>query len=170
MSVIKGFPPIAADGVRVLILGSMPSVASLAQRQYYAHPRNQFWSIMGVLFGAGLDKSYATRCQKLLDNHIALWDVTARCQRDGSLDSSIVEDTIITNDLLSFFGRYPTIRRVCFNGGKAKQVYNKYVLQTMPTTLKIDYLQLPSTSPAHAALSLEDKIKVWRQVKKWVMR
>ena len=160
----QGFAPLVATGARVLILGSMPGAASLRQGQYYAHPRNQFWLIMDALFQVGLDQPYARRCQTLLNQGIAVWDVIGRCQRPGSLDAAIVEDTIILNDLPAFFARHQTIGQVFFNGAKAKKIYDQYLLDTLPDTLQIDYRRLPSTSPAHAALSLQEKIEAWRQV------
>ena len=169
MVLLKGFPPLVATGARALVLGSMPSAASLAQHQYYAHPRNQFWLIMCTLLGADFNQPYAQRCRALLNHRIALWDVVARCHRVGSLDTAIAEETIVTNDVCALLKHYKTIHFVFFNGAKAKEIYNKYILPTLPSTLKIDYKQLPSTSPAYAALPLQSKIQIWRQVKKSVM-
>ena len=169
MALLEGFPPLVATGARALVLGSMPSAASLAQHQYYAHPRNQFWLIMSTLLGADFNQPYTQRCCALLDHRIALWDVIARCHRVGSLDAAIAEETVVTNDVCALLKHYKTIRSVFFNGAKAKAIYDKYILPTLPPTLEIDYRQLPSTSPAHAVLSLQDKIQVWQQVKKCVM-
>ena len=162
---LKAFPPIASANARVLILGSMPSVASLAEYQYYAHPRNHFWIIMGTLFGADLKLSYDNRCRRLTKNHVALWDVIAGCTRRGSLDSNIIEKSIGVNDFNIFFKQYDAIHSVFFNGGKAEQVYRKYVLHTLPAGIALNYLRLPSTSPANATWSLAKKLKAWKIVK-----
>ena len=109
---IQCFPPIADAGATVLILGSMPGEESLRAGQYYAHPRNAFWPIMGDLFGAGPGLDYAARARVLKSNGIALWDVLASCARDGSLDSAIAGDSILANDFPAFFLAHPGIARV----------------------------------------------------------
>ena len=103
MSTVTGFPPIADNNAIILILGSMPSIKSLEQQQYYAHPRNSFWFIMTTLLGDKSDLDYAERKALLLHNKIALWDVLNTCQRKGSLDSSIKNETIVVNDFNKFF-------------------------------------------------------------------
>ena len=162
---LKAFPPIASSNARVLILGSMPSSVSLAEYQYYAHPRNHFWVIMDALFGAGTSLSYDMRCRRLTKNHVALWDAIAGCKRRGSLDSEIVEESLRVNDFNAFFKRHDAIHSVFFNGSKAEQVYRKYVLHTLPAGVARSYLRLPSTSPANATWSLAKKLKAWKIVK-----
>ena len=107
MSLAQSFPPVADSSARVLILGSMPGAASLTAHQYYAHPRNAFWRIMGDLIGAGPDLPYAQRLERLKAAGIALWDVIAECHRPGSLDSAIVGESVVANDFSAFFGRAP---------------------------------------------------------------
>ena len=162
---LKAFPPVVTPNARVLILGSMPSAASLANHQYYANPRNHFWLIMSTLFGADIELCYAARCHNLSKYRIALWDVIAGCIRRGSLDSNIIEESIVVNDFGTFFARYTAIHSVFFNGGKAEQVYRKYVLHTLAADLDLEYHRLPSSSPANATWSLAEKLKAWQIVK-----
>ena len=165
MPVTQGFPPVASRDSKVLILGSMPGNISLKQQQYYAHPRNSFWKIMGEMIGFHEETTYEQRLKYLFANRIALWDVLKTCYRDGSLDNSIDENTITLNAFDSFYRRHPEIRAVFFNGAKAEQVYRKYVLRDLPVQLCNHVLQrLPSTSPANARLTLSAKLEKWRVV------
>ncbi|MBT9590237.1 MAG: DNA-deoxyinosine glycosylase [Thiobacillus sp.] len=159
------FPPIADAHARVLILGSLPGQISLQRQQYYAHPHNAFWKIMGRLFGAGPDLPYAERAQRLVQNGIALWDVCAAAQRPGSLDTSIVHSSVVPNDIAAFIETHPGIGLVCFNGSKAADLYRRLVLPGLPTeTRSIRAETLPSTSPAHAAMPFEEKLTRWAAV------
>ena len=163
--VVRSFDPIADVSARVLILGSMPGIESLRARQYYAHPRNAFWRIMGDLVGASPELPYAARTQRLKKTGIALWDVLAACARVGSLDAAIDERSIIANDLVSFLARRPGIRHVFFNGATAERCFRVHVQPALETgALKL--LRLPSTSPAHAARSYADKLRAWRAILK----
>jgi len=156
-----GFPPIAAPDARVLILGSLPSRASLAAGHYYAHPRNQFWRIMAQLAGGG--ENYDARCERLRERGIAVWDVLASSVRPGSLDANIRLDTARVNDFPRFFRDHPGIGRVCFNGRKAEAMFRRFVdAEQLPDDLR--YATLPSTSPAHAALGFEQKLDAWRGI------
>ncbi|AOF80831.1 DNA-deoxyinosine glycosylase [Methyloversatilis sp. RAC08] len=157
---IRCFPPVADPATaRVLILGSMPGKASLDANQYYAHPRNQFWSIMGTLFGAHPALPYAERLAMLTGAGLALWDVLSSCERRGSLDSAIDLRSAQANDFAAFLGRHTGIRRVLFNGALAETCFRRDV---MPHVRALDMLRLPSTSPAHAGLSATDKLHAWR--------
>ena len=159
------FPPIADAHARVLILGSLPGQVSLQRQQYYAHPHNAFWKIMGRRFGAGPELPYAERAQRLIQNGIALWDVCAAAQRPGSLDASIVHSSVVPNNLAAFIASHPGIGLVCFNGGKAADLYRRLVLPGLPAIGRaIRTATLPSTSPAHAAMSFEDKLARWADV------
>jgi TDG/mug DNA glycosylase family protein len=155
---ISSFAPLAAPGARILILGSMPGAASLAAGQYYAHPRNAFWPVMGVLFGAGLDKPYDERAAILKARGVAVWDVLQYCVRPGSLDSDISDE--VPNDFASFFRDHPGIGHVYLNGGKAASAFRKFVGTDCPVVTT----QLPSTSPAHAGMSFEKKLAAWRVI------
>jgi len=163
MKLSQGFAPVARPDARILILGSMPGLASLEAVQYYAFPRNVFWKIMRDLFAAGPELDYHSRLKKLTDNHIALWDVIAACHRPGSLDSAIAEDGLATNDFNNFFTSHPHITRVCFNGQKAAGLFKKKVVSGL--TGHYEYHSLPSTSPAHAAKSYAAKLKAWSVIK-----
>jgi hypoxanthine-DNA glycosylase len=138
----------------------MPGVLSLAENQYYAHPRNLFWPIMGSLFGAGRDVAYEQRLRLLQDHRIALWDVLHSCQRDGSLDSDIQCE--VANDFATFFNTYPQITHVFFNGGKAESSFRKHVRDVGQGLVMT---RLPSTSPAHASLSFDKKLEAWSQIR-----
>jgi len=165
MSTVTGFPPIADNNAIILILGSMPSIKSLEQQQYYAHPRNSFWFIMTKLLGNKPDLDYEERKALLLHNKTALWDVLNTCQRKGSLDSSINNETIVVNDFNKFFTEHPLIRAVFFNGTRAQQEYNKHILPTLDAKFSsIKYERLPSTSPAMASLSREQKLQQWKVI------
>jgi len=159
MPYIRSFAPVCSPDARVLILGSMPGKESLRQKQYYAHPSNGFWKIMGELVGAHPSLSYEERLEVLRSSGIALWDVLASCVRESSLDSHIRKES--ANDFASFFASHPHITQVFFNGAKAEQSFRKFVLgkQALPA---LAFCRLPSTSPAHAGMRYADKLRAWR--------
>lgn len=164
MSNIRGFPPISRPDATTLILGSMPSRESLAQQRYYAHPRNSFWPIVSSLFKF-TDSNYPQNTDLLRQNGIAVWDVLKTCFRTSSLDSDIDDNTIVTNDFQRFFTHHPDISRVFFNGAKAESVYLKHVLPKLDgAAAELKLHRLPSTSPAHASMSLEQKKNAWRVI------
>jgi len=156
---LHAFPPIANRNARILILGSMPGAASLDAGQYYAHPRNAFWPIMGEMFGAGPEIAYEKRLAVLKANGVALWDVLASCERRGSLDSDILRE--VPNDFAGFFAAHPGIRRIALNGGKAAASFRKHAARFAPGETEV--VRLPSTSPAHAARSFAEKCAAWRE-------
>jgi hypoxanthine-DNA glycosylase len=158
---IHSFPLVSDPQAHLLILGSMPGKASLQRQQYYAHPQNVFWKIMGTLVGAHPTLPYAARLQCLKDSGIALWDVLYSCERTSSLDSDIAQER--ANDFATFFAQHPDITRVCFNGTKAEQSFRKFVTGQQPLP-PLQFARLPSTSPAHAGMSFADKLQVWQQV------
>ena len=157
----RGFPPIARDDARVLVLGSLPGEASLQAREYYAHPRNAFWKIMQVI--AGASGSYTSRCRYLQQNRIAVWDVLSCSVRPGSLDADIDMTSAVPNDFERFFAGHRDIGLVCFNGRKAEQMFARYV-QPAQECGEPAFALLPSTSPAHASLTLAEKLEIWRGI------
>jgi len=159
----SGFPAIAEHSACILILGSMPSIKSLEQQQYYAHPRNTFWPIMAELFHFDKALSYEKCCMSLIKNHIAVWDAIKTCHRPSSLDQHIDSASMIANDFNVFFQNHPNIEHIFFNGTKAEQVFNRHVLPALnEQQSNIARLRLPSTSPAHAAMTFEQKLALWQ--------
>jgi len=160
----RGFGPVATPAARVLVLGSLPGAESLRRREYYAQPRNAFWTILGAIAGAHPALPYAARLARLGDAGIALWDVCAAARRRGSLDADIERDSVVANDFAAFFAAHPAIRAICFNGRTAALLYRRHVLPGLPAgSASLPRLELPSTSPAHAAMSLADKTAHWRR-------
>ena len=158
---VSSFPPLENPAARVLILGSMPGVASLKAQQYYAHPRNLFWKIMGSTFGFDPASPYAERTQYLAKAGIAVWDVLKSCVREGSLDADIDLASAQPNDFATFFASHTRIERVCFNGGAAASLFTRQVHPHLPRHLALQYLRLPSTSPANASIPFADKSRQW---------
>ncbi|MBT5230069.1 MAG: DNA-deoxyinosine glycosylase [Methylococcales bacterium] len=165
MTVLNGFHPIASVDAKILILGSMPGVASLDVDQYYAHPRNAFWFILSEVLGFDLALSYLERCEQLLANRVAVWDVLSRCERQGSLDSAIKIDSELVNDFPLFLTKHPNIRAIYFNGGKAEQVFNRVAKPQLDDQRQLIFHKLPSTSPAMAMLTKEQKLDQWKVIK-----
>jgi len=163
----SGLPPIVGAGASVLVLGSLPSQKSIEASEYYAHPQNAFWRIMGKLFGAGPEVSYEQRTASLTSNRIAVWDVLASSVRPGSMDSDIEVSTARPNDFTSFFETNAAIDLVCFNGQKAARMFEDLVL-ARDAELRSDrqFETLPSTSPAFASMSFDEKLAKWSIVRR----
>jgi len=163
--VLIGFPPIARSDAQVLVLGSMPSVASLAKRQYYGHPQNAFWPIMDRLFGAGPELPYERRAEILRERGVAVWDSLRECRREGSLDSAIQAE--VANDFVWFFAAHSEIRTVFFNGQKSEAAFRRHVLVGLDgVAASLSFMRLPSTSPAHAGRTFEEKLFAWRALER----
>lgn len=160
---IQGFAPVAAKNARLLILGSMPGEASLQAGQYYAHPRNLFWPIVCALADVDPETPYAGRVAALRSARIALWDVLACCERAGSLDAAISRGSRVPNDFVAFLAAHRAITHVFFNGAEAEQSFMQLVRPAL-TDRKLVYRRLPSTSPAHAALTRKQKLAAWRAI------
>ena len=160
---INSFDPIADENSEILILGSIPSLKSLEKFQYYGHPQNAFWWIMGELLGFDYKIDYELRKSQLIKNKIALWDVLKECERKGSLDAAIVSKTIQINDFLTFLKKHTSIKKILFNGKKAKIEFKKRIPSEIYTLYPhITYISLPSTSPAMALLNKSAKLAKWR--------
>lgn len=154
----RGFPPVVDARTQVLILGSLPGDASLAAGEYYGHPRNAFWRLMERVIDAPLAaQPYGARLSALLAHGIGLWDVIGEARRQGSLDAAIRDPA--ANDLVTLIETLPALRLVAFNGGAAAKLGGKLIGSQVAT------LALPSSSPAHAARSFEDKAAVWRRMR-----
>jgi hypoxanthine-DNA glycosylase len=163
---VASFPPQVADGCRLLVLGTVPSLRSLEMRQSYAHPHNLFWPFMGALYDAGPDLPYAERIARLHAAGVGIWDVLKHCERPGSLDSSIRPESEVPNDIPWLLDAYPTIRAIALNGAKAQQVFARRIGgQIRPERLAdVEILALPSTSPANASISRAVKLERWREL------
>ncbi len=165
--ILTGFNAIVAPNAKIVILGSMPGIASLSKTQYYAHPRNSFWFIIESLFSIETNLTYQRRVELLHDNNIALWDVLKNCERPGSLDSAIKKNSMIANDFNAFYEAFPTIKSVFFNGAKSEMEYRKQVVPSLSQPFsQIDSHLLPSTSPAMATLKPLEKLEYWSLIKK----
>jgi TDG/mug DNA glycosylase family protein len=164
MAHVHSFPPIAARTSRVLILGTMPSKASLRARQYYAHPQNLFWRIIGGILGFDPASAYDARVALVRSAGLAIWDVLKSCTRESSLDSDIDGSSVVPNDIPAFLVEHPQIQRICFNGAKAAALYMKHVRPRLAATPDVQYVRLPSTSPANASLALSEKLRAWRAI------
>jgi TDG/mug DNA glycosylase family protein len=163
---LRSFAPVAARDARLLILGSMPGIASLQAGQYYAHPRNGFWPVMESLWGVPAAEVYAARVRAVKQAGVAIWDVLASCRRRSSLDSDIDPDSIEVNDFACFLRAHPAIRLIAFNGGTAAKLFRRHVLPGLDAPARdLPLLQLPSTSPANARLSLAAKRRAWSVLK-----
>ena len=142
------FNPVFDEYCEILILGSFPSVKSRENQFYYGHPQNRFWKVLAALTESGTPQTIEEKKTFLLQNHIAIWDVIARCDIIGSSDSSI--KNVMPNDMRVILEKAP-IKRIYANGGKSFELYMKYCYPVC----KREIVKLPSTSPANAAMSLE---------------
>lgn len=159
MAQVSSFAPLVPDHAKLLILGSMPGTTSLAATRYYAHPRNDFWPIIERHFGQTAPLDYASRIALLMQNGIALWDVLAHCEREGSLDQAIVGKSEHPNDIAALLTANPGIRSILFNGSAAWQSFHRHVAKRIHADVTLH--RLPSTSPAHASRTREEKYALW---------
>ncbi len=154
---LQGLPPVVASNTRLLVLGSFPGLASLQAEQYYGHPRNHFWPLLGAIWGVNLaSMAYADRLTEALRRGLGVWDVYASCERIGSLDRAI------RNAAFNGFGALqrtaPQLQHVAHNGGESARARRH--LQALGYHVH----RLPSTSPANASWSFERKLAAWREV------
>ena len=156
------FPPVVAPGTRVLVLGSLPGEKSLAARRYYAHPQNRFWHLIGGVIGAELEPlDYAERLEALLAAKVGLWDTVASARRTGSLDGAIREAE--PNPLAELAASLPELRAVGFNGKTSARIGMPQLAHT-----GLALVPLPSSSPAHAAMPLAEKEKLWGRLREFL--
>jgi TDG/mug DNA glycosylase family protein len=160
---VESFPPSIGVDCRILILGSMPGVRSLAAAQYYAHPQNLFWPMMQDVFGVKHTLPYLDRMAGLRAQGVGLWDVLQGCERRGSLDSAIERESEVPNAIAALLQQRREIRTVAFNGAKAAQAFARHITRDVPASRlrELELLALPSTSPAHASMTREEKRRLW---------
>ena len=154
----EGFPPVARSDARLLVLGSLPGARSILEQEYYAHPQNAFWRIMRDIYG--IDGAYEARCEGLVAQRIALWDVLRSSVRPGSMDADIDLDTARENDFESFFAAHSSVSKVLCNGQTAGRLFLKRVMPALDIVLETEIL--PSTSPAYASMRYDRKLETWR--------
>ena len=154
-SYVHPFPPIIDHNTRILFLGSFPSIASFEHSFYYAHSRNAFWPIMESIFKVTLldNEAKVAFCKA---HQIGLWDVIGACERENSSDSNL--KGIMPNDFDALLQDYPNIAVIGFTGKKAYDLFDKYFKHN-----PIQKVLLPSTSPAHAAMKKEEKMKIYKE-------
>ncbi|MBI5511031.1 MAG: DNA-deoxyinosine glycosylase [Deltaproteobacteria bacterium] len=156
-TVLAGLAPVVGRNTRLVVLGSFPSVLSLAAQQYYAHPRNQFWPLLSALFGVDLRLlPYPKRLIEVRRRGLGIWDVYATCRRQGSLDSNI--EQAVANDLASLCRIAPRLVAVAHNGGESAR------FARVTAALGVTVYRLPSSSPANASYTFARKLDRWRAV------
>ena len=152
--ICRSFEPVYAPDARVMIVGSMPSVKSLADSQYYAHPRNAFWPILFEVFGVEPTRDYEAKKELILSHGLALWDAASVCEREGSLDSAM--RGVQYNDFAALYERCPNIHTVLCNGGTAHALFLKSGFAGGRRVIR-----MPSTSPAYT-MAYGRKVEAWR--------
>lgn len=160
---VYSFAPVSTPKAQVLILGSMPGIKSLTQQEYYAHPHNSFWPVMAKIFNSPIE-SYPQKIALIRNYQLALWDVLKACTREGSLDQSIDKNSIVPNDFSLFFVNHPHVTQILFNGGAAHDIFMRYVWKNLDEDIRsrLSLHKMPSTSPAMASLTREQKTSIWR--------
>jgi hypoxanthine-DNA glycosylase len=153
----EGLPPIIGAGARVLILGSFPSERSLVAGEYYANRRNQFWPLLGEVFGFDAEVPYPQRIAAVQAHRVALWDVVHSCRRQGSMDNKIDRKTLVINDFGALLAEHPTVERVFVNGLTAFELFERHVETELPA------VRLPSSSGA-LPMTFADKLARWCEV------
>lgn len=157
MTRLLGLAPVVNADTRLIVLGSFPGVASLKAQQYYGHPQNQFWKILGALWAIPLPQlPYAQRLESMLGHGVGLWDVYGACEREGSLDSAIRRGEL--NDFLWLQAQCPSLQAIAHNG------FESFKHAKHTERLGLPVYKLPSTSPANAGWSFERKLAAWKEV------
>jgi len=154
---LKSFEPVINKDTLQMIIGTMPGEASLKAKQYYAYKHNKFWQIMSDIFkNKEALTDYQDKLNTLLNNKTGLWDALAYCRRKGSLDKNIINEK--PNDFKNLLKNYPKVKKLIFNGQQAHKYFLKYFGQIE----SIEYIILPSTSPANASKTYKQKAAVWK--------
>lgn len=167
-TVLQGLPAQVNAQCRMLVLGSMPGMASLQAARYYAHPRNRFWPVMGALCGFDPQLDYTVRLAHLQQAGVGLWDVIGRCRRRGSLDAAIVRGSEVANPLPELVRGLPRLQAIACNGSAAALAFERHVRPALPAGHGLTLLALPSTSPANAAWSFERLLGEWARLSPWL--
>ena len=157
-----GLPPILWPHARILVLGSLPGDESLRRQEYYGHPHNTFWAILEHIFGEEVGGAYADKLRFLEAHGIALWDVLERAERRGSLDKNIRNG--VPNDFDALFARLPALGVIALNGRDAQKSSQRVQARYSARLTTVRILSMPSTSPAHASLSVAEKAELWRAI------
>lgn len=156
--IVHPISPVFDSKSKILILGSFPSVKSREEKFFYGHPQNRFWRVISAVFGYPIPQSVEQKRELLLSCSVAVWDVIASCDIEGSSDSSI--RNVVPNDLSEILNN-ADIRQIYVNGKTAERYYNKYLRNKTGRAA----VCLPSTSPANAAWSFERLVEAWRVIR-----
>lgn len=164
MEKIYSLQPILCENPTLLMLGSVPSIASMEARQFYGHPRNHFWPLMAAVLGEDDPHVYAERTAMLQRHGVALWDSIRACVRAGSLDKDVREAE--PNDIGGLLDAHPSIRAVAFNGILSEKVYDEHFARKDA----VAYLRLPSSSPVprRRIKTMEDKLDAWMALRGYI--
>lgn len=159
LDMVYSFNPIINQNSKILILGTIPGEESIRKNQYYANEKNQFWHIIYTIFNSAPDNTYQKRCNFLLKNKIALWDVLHNADRHGSLDTAIKNG--IPNDFKEFLSVYQNINKIIFNGTTAESLFKKHFKNIYSS---FECLTVPSSSPTPGihVKPFEEKLHIWR--------
>lgn len=157
-NIVHPIAPLYDKNSKILILGSFPSQKSREQMFFYGHPQNRFWKVLATIFESETPKTVEEKRKFILTNRLALWDVIASCDIEGSSDNSI--KNVVPNDL-SIILSLANIKQIFVNGKTAEKYYNKYIAKQ----IEQEAICLPSTSPANAAWSLERLVDAWKIIK-----
>jgi len=152
------FDPISNADTTILILGTMPGDESLELGEYYGHSRNKFWKIISTITENNLPLTYSDKKALLLKSRIGIWDVAHKANRKGSLDSAIVDEE--PNCVDNFIAKHKNLKVIGFNGTKSQALFDKY----FDRKNGINYISLPSTSPANTGIDFDNICKLWRQI------
>ncbi|MCK4709867.1 MAG: DNA-deoxyinosine glycosylase [Gammaproteobacteria bacterium] len=168
MPFIESFEPVIGENPKVLILGSIPGIASLQAQQYYAHPRNAFWPIMAKLFDVDWSDDYQSRIEQVKCLPVVLWDTLKACHREGSLDSAITKDRLEANDIVGLLKQVSSIRLIAFNGAASEKYFKQTVAKLLTKHELLNQIRLPSTSPAHASKNFQQKLEDWKVITEYL--